>query len=1000
MPAATFHIGRGMPGDPATPSEFNWAAGLQDGDTVKIHCRTEPYRSKWTILFNANRTALKNVTIEGVPTQQCQRPVIEGAGARPPAGQGQSWAGGAFNRSILQIGEPGWVKPERITLRNLEFRGTLAPDGSATPTQYWTEYANGVSAPYATNAGALRVFGKDITIESCKIAYNPNGIFVGSKAGSTDLSGAAENITVRGTHFFRNAPVGQVHQIYAECIGILVENSVFEQGEPTGGNNIKDRCAGSVYRYNRVVGGNQQFDFVQSAIPIINGQGNPAARDRYDTIFLYGNVILRLQSPNPNMIHLGFDSTATGGACYQKQPTNCDGTGRRNLFAYHNAFVSTEGLTNLFTLSSSAQYVDARNNYVAQRSLNAGAISVAESYGYAWPARVDWYNNSYFDDSSTNPNGTRFRLKASSDVVVVSDTGGTRRSLAEFAIPALNSLPLPNSLTVTADQMAASSGLSFTPVAGSALATGAVSLASRAFEINPTTGTHNLPTMQAGYPGVPVSRVSTPAIGPFDVPVPAVVSPPPTQTPPAPIQQPPASGNCTSATGAVTGLAGYWKLDETNGTQAADSTGISGPGTVVGSPARIASGKHCGALLFSGTNQYADLGNSPALWSMKSVTVSAWFKPSRMNDWQALVVWDSGSWDLYRLSVKDSGWEFARGAAFTVRTNRGLRTVQATKTDWDTSRWYLLTGTFNDATKELALHIDGSRVQAAQFPGESMENGGWGYQRAMIGGEPGATAFGGIDDVRIYNRALTATEVSGLAGGSSPAAAPAPVTQPSIAPAPLLGHWKLDESSGSFAADSSGSGTTGTLIGGAVFSPAGGRLKGALVVSGSGYADLGSPPALPDLTSITVSCWFQPTGANDWKSVIAWDSGSFDYFQISVKDSGSASLMGASFSIQTVTGEPKTAQFGKADWNPASWYLLTGTFDGVTKELRIYLNGALAGSATIPGAVMGRGAWGAQRAYIGGEPGAGLRGAVDDVRIYGRALTASEVQALFQSSNP
>ncbi len=167
------------------------------------------------------------------------------------------------------------------------------------------------------------------------------------------------------------------------------------------------------------------------------------------------------------------------------------------------------------------------------------------------------------------------------------------------------------------------------------------------------------------------------------------------------------------------------------------------------------------------------------------------------------------------------------------------------------------------------------------------------------------------------------------------------------------------------------------------------------MLSGSGYADLGAPPALANLSSITVSAWYKPSGANDVRDLIVWDSGSFDYFKLSIKDSGTASLMGAWFSIQAATGEQKSVPFSKADWNPSVWYHLAGTFDDSSKLLRIYLNGALAGSVTLPGVQMKRGPWGTQRAYLGGEPGAGLRGAMDDVRVYNRALSSAEVNLLF-----
>src|SRR5262249_37753419 len=55
---------------------------------------------------------------------------------------------------------------------------------------------------------------------------------------------------------------------------------------------------------------------------------------------------------------------------------------------------------------------------------------------------------------------------------------------------------------------------------------------------------------------------------------------------------------------------------------------------------------------------------------------------------------------------------------------------------------------------------------------------------------------GSLDDMRIYNRVLSAAEVNGLAATS------------------LVGYWKLDDGSGASAADSSGNGNTGALKGG------------------------------------------------------------------------------------------------------------------------------------------------------------------------------------------
>jgi hypothetical protein len=72
-------------------------------------------------------------------------------------------------------------------------------------------------------------------------------------------------------------------------------------------------------------------------------------------------------------------------------------------------------------------------------------------------------------------------------------------------------------------------------------------------------------------------------------------------------------------------LVGWWKLDETSGTVAADSSGNGNNGTVNGTATWVA-GTINGALQFDGSSTWVDCGNGASLNLTDAVTIVAWIK--------------------------------------------------------------------------------------------------------------------------------------------------------------------------------------------------------------------------------------------------------------------------------------------------------------------------------------------------------------------------------------
>src|SRR6185503_15289607 len=138
------------------------------------------------------------------------------------------------------------------------------------------------------------------------------------------------------------------------------------------GNNLKDRSAGLVVRYNWIEAGNRQLD-------LVDGEDSSSIRNdpRYRETHVYGNVLIEPDAAgNRQITHYGGDSGGT--ASYRKGV----------LYFYHNTVVSTRtDRTTLFRLSTNEEHCDARNNIVyvtaAGNTLalidDTGALSVSHN---------------------------------------------------------------------------------------------------------------------------------------------------------------------------------------------------------------------------------------------------------------------------------------------------------------------------------------------------------------------------------------------------------------------------------------------------------------------------------------------------------------------------------------------------------------------------------------------------------------------------------------------
>ncbi|WP_223789152.1 right-handed parallel beta-helix repeat-containing protein [Marinicella meishanensis] len=349
-------------------------AGLQAGDRVYIHWRAAPYLEKWVI--NAVGTEQNPIQVIGVNGPQGQQPVISGNGATTVPGV-NFWN---EPRGLIKIGgsnTPDNDIPQHIIIENLDLR-------SARPPFQFTNDGGGTET-YSNNAASVYVeIGQHITIRNNTIRDSGNGIFVGANGGQT------QDILIQNNHIYDNGIEGRFfeHNTYTAAIGIIYEGNRFGPLRTNAlGNNLKDRSAGLVVRYNWIEDGNRQLDLVdaEDSSVLVN---HPS----YQTTHVYGNVLIESEGQgNSQIVHYGGDSGTISD--YRKG----------NLYFYNNTIISTRsGNTTLMRLSTNDETAHVFNN-VYYGTANGSSQALVDGNG-VMNYQHNWLKSGYSDCHCT-PSG-------------------------------------------------------------------------------------------------------------------------------------------------------------------------------------------------------------------------------------------------------------------------------------------------------------------------------------------------------------------------------------------------------------------------------------------------------------------------------------------------------------------------------------------------------------------------------------------------------------------
>jgi hypothetical protein len=435
------------------------------------------------------------------------------------------------------------------------------------------------------------------------------------------------------------------------------------------------------------------------------------------------------------------------------------------------------------------------------------------------------------------------------------------------------------------------------------------------------------------------------------------------------------------------GLIGYWKMDESSGTNVADSSGNANNGTATDNdggngdgdtpPIATGSAKFGYSRQFDGTDDYINIGSSETyIRANEPFTVSTWtnidFNTNAIQNVLQLKSDATEPWHLI-LSNQDGAWNYK---GVSIGNHADFTHI---KTDTDesllTNGWHHVVVVYNgqgpQTISNYKIYLDTSPLTLSQ---SSDYDTGWPQNSYMGVAYKTGSAYnrldGMADEVRIYNRVLSPAEVQVLYIW-----APGPV-----------GYWKMDEGTGTTTTyDHSGNNYNGNLNSITQDSWVIGRFGSGLSFDGSSdYVEIADQPELRT-ENFTISFWqYLPNSipSSDQYPIAKADD---KHFVIGIQNSAT----NYELSVWDSSLVEHKAGFAKTNLTANRWEHIAAVRDTTNSKTYIYLNGVLMDEQSqsfTPN--LGTAAMRFGKRIDGISP---FSGYLDDVKIYNYARTQEQI---------
>jgi hypothetical protein len=466
--------------------------------------------------------------------------------------------------------------------------------------------------------------------------------------------------------------------------------------------------------------------------------------------------------------------------------------------------------------------------------------------------------------------------------------------------------------------------------------------------------------------------------------------------------------------GLTSGLVGYWSLDgkDVAGLTAYDRSGQGNHGTLTNGPARSV-GKIGQALEFDQTDDYVSLGNMDVAGS--AMTISAWVYRRAVPN--GADCWDNDDCRIIDKSVGTSEqniywmlstiWDGSKAVLRArLSTSGTTNTLIATSGEVKDGEWTHAVMRYDGST--LKLYKDSAEVGSMSKTGPIDTND---TRPAAIGAaafDESLNWWGKIDDVRIYNRALSTDEIKRLYKIGSTEKFGAPNSSGSLASG-LVAWWTFDgkdtslnNSSIRTAVDRAGGNyhaISGDPIGGASAARAPavvlGKLGQAFDFDGTNDTMVATAASLGQTTSRTISAWVYPEsfGPGALAGILERVSEEIEW-GFGLDNTGTTD--GLTF-YQNCTTPMQVFAANSITLNKWQHVLVTYSGGCANTSVTFYVDGAektrsgASGSGSPPsdsGTLFEISSDSSDQYYFDGR--------IDDLRLYNRVLTTDEIKRLYK----
>jgi len=210
------------------------------------------------------------------------------------------------------------------------------------------------------------------------------------------------------------------------------------------------------------------------------------------------------------------------------------------------------------------------------------------------------------------------------------------------------------------------------------------------------------------------------------------------------------NGSGVASSDITNGLIGWWKLDGNTDT----AVGSNNATNINATPASGQNGLANTGYFFNGSSAWLNFGNS-TVFNNSELTLSAWIKPANISGTLQII----GKELQYKTALSGSGGLYilvgSVGTGWTTNVIYPAPGIVA-------NSWAFVAMTVSSSAATAKLYVNGSMIGSTSITPITIYN-----TNPLLGGAytqtPGNSQFNGtMDDLRIYNRALSASEISTL----------------------------------------------------------------------------------------------------------------------------------------------------------------------------------------------------------------------------------------------